>query len=435
MRSQCISSGLFLVLALAQCTAAFAGPTNTYLDFDGADYVDIVDSDDLDLTGGSFTLSAWIRPDGWGQNDQGRVIDHGGGSSGNQGWTLQLVNSSSLGFPQTLRMQINNSNQLLMSDAGAVSLGVWQHLAVTYDAGALQIYVDGVARGAWTTVPVPVARNAPVRIGGRATDDQRGFDGAIDDVRIWDRALSQQEIQDGLGSELTGTETGLLAYLPMNENVGQLAGDLTTNGHDGILGSTTNVDTADPDWFSAGPPPNTAPVVDAGSDQVIALPIDTISLNGLVSDDGQPLGALNVSWSMLSGPGAVSFFDSTVANTTATFVTPGDYVLQLNASDTILDTSDQLLVTVYALAVLTTIDVMPDPAVLLTGDTQQFVAGGLDQTGQPYAITPTWGATGGSIDSGGFYTAGTIKGQFQATASAGSVVGQADIFLVDNPVV
>jgi beta-lactam-binding protein with PASTA domain/lysophospholipase L1-like esterase len=180
------------------------------------------------------------------------------------------------------------------------------------------------------------------------------------------------------------------------------------------------------------PPTNVAPVVDAGGDQSTVLPADTITLTGVATDDGLPLGTLNLIWSTVSGPGAVTFMDPTAASTTANFVTPGDYVLQLNASDTILDTSDQMLVTVHAAAVLTSIQVTPAPAVLLAADTQQFVATGLDQVGQAFAIAPLWAATGGTIDSSGFYTAGSVTGQFLATASAEGVDGSADIFVVDD---
>lgn len=197
---------------------------------------------------------------------------------------------------------------------------------------------------------------------------------------------------------------------------------------DGVVSSVSYIYTA---WSDA-PPQNTAPVVDAGADQAIALPVDTINLIGIVSDDGLPLGTLNLTWSVLSGPDTVAFFDPTAASTTATFTTPGDYVLQLNASDTLLDTSDTLAVTVHAAPVLTTIQVTPDPAVLLAGESQPFSAAGLDQTGQPYATTPAWSATGGSIDNAGLYTAGGVTGQFETTASAESVVGQADIYIVEN---
>ena len=68
---------------------------------DGAgDYVEIDDAPTLDLTTGAFTISAWIMPSGWGQNNQGRVLDHGGGSGGTVGWSLALENKSSRGFPR-----------------------------------------------------------------------------------------------------------------------------------------------------------------------------------------------------------------------------------------------------------------------------------------------------------------------------------------------
>ncbi|HSG96648.1 MAG TPA: Ig-like domain-containing protein, partial [Woeseiaceae bacterium] len=197
---------------------------------------------------------------------------------------------------------------------------------------------------------------------------------------------------------------------------------------DGAVSSVSYVYTAS-DGSSAT---NTAPIVNAGDDQSIALPANSISLLGEVSDDGLPLDTLNLTWSVLSGPGVVTFQDLSAAGTTATFSTPGDYVLQLNASDTLLETSDQMSVTVHSAAELAAIQVTPDPAVFLVGDTHRFVAAGLDQTGQSYPITPNWDATGGSIDAAGLYVAGTTAGQFGATVTAEGISAGADISLVDN---
>jgi hypothetical protein len=77
---------------------------------------------------------------------------------------------------------------------------------------------------------------------------------------------------------------------------------------------------------------NQPPFVDAGQDQIIALPNPAV-LNGVAFDDGLPNGTLDISWSVLSGPGTVVFADPTNAKTTATFSAAGDYVLRLSASD------------------------------------------------------------------------------------------------------
>jgi hypothetical protein len=99
--------------------------------------------------------------------------------------------------------------------------------------------------------------------------------------------------------------------------------------------------------------PNQAPVVNAGSDQSIRLPVNTASLSGTVSDDGLPLGAsVTATWSKVSGPGTVTFASANAVGTTATFSTIGTYVLRLTASDTALTGSDDMQVTVQAAGTL-----------------------------------------------------------------------------------
>ncbi len=95
-------------------------------------------------------------------------------------------------------------------------------------------------------------------------------------------------------------------------------------------------------------PANTAPTVDAGQNQTITLPTDTVNLDGMVNDDGwpNPPAAVTVTWSKVSGPGTVTFGDASATDTTATFSTDGTYVLQLLADDYALTATDTCTVTV-----------------------------------------------------------------------------------------
>jgi hypothetical protein len=92
---------------------------------------------------------------------------------------------------------------------------------------------------------------------------------------------------------------------------------------------------------------NQAPVVDAGPDQTITLP-SSANLNGTVTDDGlpNPPGTVTTTWSEVSGPGAVTFGDASAVDTTASFSASGTYVLKLQASDSVLSSSDTATVTV-----------------------------------------------------------------------------------------
>ncbi len=92
---------------------------------------------------------------------------------------------------------------------------------------------------------------------------------------------------------------------------------------------------------------NQAPQVDAGVDQAITLPDDTVNLDGTVTDDGLPEGAaLTTAWSKVSGPGTVTFGDGSAVDTTAAFSAAGSYVLRLTADDTELSAADDVSVTV-----------------------------------------------------------------------------------------
>jgi len=93
---------------------------------------------------------------------------------------------------------------------------------------------------------------------------------------------------------------------------------------------------------------NQAPIVDAGDNQSIFLPVNTADLDGTVSDDGYPLdpGSVTTLWSKVSGPGDVTFGDATALDTTATFSAKGLYVLQLEANDGELSSTDTVAVEV-----------------------------------------------------------------------------------------
>jgi FtsP/CotA-like multicopper oxidase with cupredoxin domain len=97
---------------------------------------------------------------------------------------------------------------------------------------------------------------------------------------------------------------------------------------------------------AAPPPANQAPVVNAGTDQTITLPMSA-TLAGTATDDGlpNPPATLTTTWTA-SGPGTVTFGDPAALNTTASFSVDGVYVLTLTADDGALTASSQITITV-----------------------------------------------------------------------------------------
>lgn len=89
---------------------------------------------------------------------------------------------------------------------------------------------------------------------------------------------------------------------------------------------------------------NQGPLVNAGEDQTIELPQNTVNLDGHVIDDGKPSppAAVNVIWTQQSGPQTVVFADPCAPDTIATLPAAGTYTLRLTASDGLLSGFDEI---------------------------------------------------------------------------------------------
>ncbi|MBL9173326.1 MAG: hypothetical protein JNL10_07325 [Verrucomicrobiales bacterium] len=113
--------------------------------------------------------------------------------------------------------------------------GRWIHLAATVGAGGLRLYANGVcvATNA-TSLPVGILRRSPIRWLGRSPWTDNGyFRGALDDVCLWNRALSEDELQHRCVSPVTGSEEGLVASWtfedPLEANQDRLVWSQGTN--------------------------------------------------------------------------------------------------------------------------------------------------------------------------------------------------------------
>jgi hypothetical protein len=163
-----------------------AGRFGGALSFDGVDdWVTVADAGDLDLTS-ALTLSAWVRP----------------AALGTRWRTVVFKEGSPLAY--SLYAHERNAGPVAEVQVGGLRavrrstplpLNVWSHLAVTYDGAALRLYVDGALAGTTALTGSMSVTSGVLRIGGNNVWNE-WFSGLLDEVRIYDRALSQQEIQD-----------------------------------------------------------------------------------------------------------------------------------------------------------------------------------------------------------------------------------------------
>jgi hypothetical protein len=94
------------------------------------------------------------------------------------------------------RLKTGGNTSTLIANSGALVENQWMHVASVYDGAFMRLYLNGVEVGAQSkSGSLSTNSGVPVWIGANPTNaSQVPWDGQIDDVRIYDRALSPQEV-------------------------------------------------------------------------------------------------------------------------------------------------------------------------------------------------------------------------------------------------
>ncbi|BAO76894.1 hypothetical protein WPG_2664 [Winogradskyella sp. PG-2] len=222
--------------------------------FDGSvDYIDIEDKLDLEPTG--FTISAWVKRDA---ADTGEVsILSKRDAAFTRGFDFTMTDSNELRI-----FWRNGSDQSLTSNT-RIPNDVWHHVAAIYDGSTVSLYIDGVLDNTDSkTAPIATDEYFYIGAAGKNTPVQH-FMGNIDEVRIWNTALREdelrfvmnQEIEDNsgqvMGKELPTTLTkndigaipwtDLAGYYPMTVYSYTNTEDASGNGNQGALRNLNTV--------------------------------------------------------------------------------------------------------------------------------------------------------------------------------------------------
>ncbi len=220
-----------------------------HLGFDGIDNYTLV-GDKVNL-GGSFTASSWIKPDGSNALATDKTIV--AKNNGTVGYKFFVTNSNIVSF------SVGNAAADRIDSNTTIPNNVWHHVAVTYDGTIARIYIDGVLDNS-KAMTSPSPNGSEFAIGaiyvGKA-NIQDYFKGDIDEIRVWDSALTPIQLHYVMNQELersgsfvngqvvpnTITKndisvvnwTNLLAYYSMNSYIGTHLNDVSGNGNRGSL--------------------------------------------------------------------------------------------------------------------------------------------------------------------------------------------------------
>ena len=156
----------------------------------------------------SATWSAWVYPTGT-PGDDGQIIAKSGNSDG---WQLKTTPDTGR---RTFGVAVSNgSSNVQRYSATQISLNTWYYVAGVYNAGSqtLDIYVNGVLDNGTLDRHCTLSQNNPGSINVNIGRRQGGFYfiGTIDDVRVYNRALSPAEIQADMN---TAVGTGVTVPL------------------------------------------------------------------------------------------------------------------------------------------------------------------------------------------------------------------------------
>ena len=159
--------------------------TCRYGDFNGTNqYINIADNDALDMVA-NFTVSAWVKIDSLPSSGLKTIL------SKDENYEFHVKPDGTINWWWQTTLP-TATNQLDSTDA--LSPGVWTHVAIRHQANNQTIFINGQSSNSATLTGTPVINTDPLQIGSDQGAANRQFNGDIDEVRVFDQALSDAQM-------------------------------------------------------------------------------------------------------------------------------------------------------------------------------------------------------------------------------------------------
>jgi hypothetical protein len=316
-----LENGFHSLLVQARDVAGNASPFSDYLFFDVENSVR--SAFDLDGSTGSgsvnglhapantLTLEAWVKYTGASFTGYTTILEFGNdgpwfGVNGDAGARAEVYGAA-------------------YSLSRGVPIGAWTHLAYSWDGTLGRIFMNGTVMGTFSSPPNRSGSGLGIGFGS----GDHHWQGQIDEVRVWNVARTQSEIQQNMHRLLSGGESGLVAYYHADEGAGTSAADASEHGNGATLSAGAG-------WiFSTAPD---APALNAisldtgvsGTDQI------TTDRTLVLSGTANPGSAISVNRSGVGTIGSTTAGSDGIWNFsyTGTSLSDGAYSFSATAVDT-----------------------------------------------------------------------------------------------------
>ncbi len=216
-----------------------------YLRINGTDFYDLENKNQLQLE--EFSLATWFRTKQNNFNEPAHIVNKGGfnndkfGKNMNYGVWMNIDGTITGGFESQSGENFEILSQKKYND------GKWHYVIVSYSSTVLRMYIDGQQIGIIQINEKPdITGNQPVRLGANSLDLDKFFKGEIDEVRIWNRGLTVNEINE-IYDNKDFNFTGQVEYLNFGKN--------TMNSSSEIINNNSNITNGTKDIQTTTKPP------------------------------------------------------------------------------------------------------------------------------------------------------------------------------------
>ncbi len=169
------------------------GKVGLAFNFDGIDdYIVVEDSGRLILGASDFTIEGWIFPTAYnGAGGWNAIIARHNNDNGS--WLLRIAKNGFTGDVAKLNMEIDFPVQRYFGNS-EITLNEWHHIAVTRSGSDCTFYLEGNYDGGFTNSDL-LNSTSPLMVSGQVNSGSERFTGKIDELAIYNRALTQEELR------------------------------------------------------------------------------------------------------------------------------------------------------------------------------------------------------------------------------------------------